>query len=95
MRRGFAITFFLGAYGGNNVVLASYYPEALSAIGIGLTKSVGRIGTVIAPIMIGPALEAGPMPTTAMSLFALPAAIAVGALIVIGRPRTRFRGDAE
>ena len=88
--------FFLGAYGGINVVLASYYPEALSAIGIGLTKSVSRIGTIIAPIMIGFALDAGMLPATVMSLFAIPAAIAVGALVMIGRksPRISDRSPA-
>lgn len=82
--------FFLGAYGGINVVLASYYPEALSAVGIGLTKSVSRIGTIIAPILIGLALDTGMAPTTVMSLFAIPAAIAVGALVMIGRKRAQL-----
>jgi MFS transporter, AAHS family, 4-hydroxybenzoate transporter len=77
--------FFLGAYGGINVVLASYYPEALSAIGIGLTKSVSRIGTIVAPILIGLALDAGMMPAAVMSLFAAPAVVAVGTLLVIRR----------
>lgn len=76
--------FFLGAYGGVNVVLASYYPEALRAVGIGWTKSVGRIGTFIAPILIGLGLHAGVAQTTIMSLFALPAALAVLSLVVIG-----------
>jgi len=76
--------FFLGAYGGVNVVLASYYPEALRAVGICWTKSVGRIGTIIAPVLIGYGLAAGIAETTVMSLFALPCALAVLALLVIG-----------
>lgn len=75
--------FVLGAYGGVNVVLASYYPEAVRAIGIGWTKSVGRIGTIIAPILIGLALSGGVHETTVMSLFALPAALAAISLVVI------------
>jgi MFS family permease len=75
--------FVLGAYGGVNVVLASYYPEAVRAIGIGWTKSVGRIGTIIAPILIGIALSSGVRETTVMSLFALPAALATLSLVVI------------
>ena len=76
--------FFLGAYGGINLVLATYYPEALRAIGIGLTKSVGRIGTIIAPVLIGFGLNAGVAETTVMSLFAVPAAFATLAVIGVG-----------
>jgi MFS family permease len=77
--------FMLGAYGGVNVVLASFYPDFLRAAGIGWTKSVGRIGTLIAPVGIGLALAAGIAETTLMSLFALPALVAALSLIVIAR----------
>jgi len=85
--------FVLGAYGGVNVVLASYYPEAVRAIGIGWTKSVGRIGTIIAPILIGIALSSGVRETTVMSLFALPAALATLSLVVIWLYGDRARAD--
>lgn len=87
--------FFLGAYGGVNVVLASYYPEALRAVGIGWTKSVGRIGTIIAPVLIGQGLAAGIAETTIMSLFALPCALAVVALLVIGAQSRRENAKAR
>jgi MFS transporter, AAHS family, 4-hydroxybenzoate transporter len=75
--------FVLGAYGGINVVLATYYPASLRAPGIGWSKSVGRIGTLIAPVLIGVALGAGIAETSIMSLFAVPALVAMGTLIVI------------
>ena len=75
--------FALGAYGGVNVVLAGFYPPATRALGIGVTKSVGRVGTVAAPILVGIALSAGMNVETVMSLFAIPAAVAAAALIVI------------
>ncbi len=75
--------FVLGAYGGINVVLASYYPHSLRAIGIGWTKSVGRLGTILAPMLIGWGLSAGMAETTVMSLFAVPAAASLMAVIVI------------
>jgi AAHS family 4-hydroxybenzoate transporter-like MFS transporter len=81
--------FVLGAYGGVNVVLASYYPRDLRATGIGLTKSVGRVGTLIAPILIGLGLSVGIAETTIMSLFAVPAALAVTSLAVIAVARRR------
>ncbi|HEU4625163.1 MAG TPA: MFS transporter [Steroidobacteraceae bacterium] len=76
--------FILGAYGGVNVVLASFYPEYLRAVGIGWTKSIGRIGTLVAPILIGAGLSAGIAETTIMSLFAAPALLSALSLLVIG-----------
>jgi MFS transporter, AAHS family, 4-hydroxybenzoate transporter len=75
--------FVLGAYGGINVVLASFYPAHLRAAGIGWTKSVGRIGTLVAPVAIGAGLSAGMPETTIMSMFAVPALLAVVSLAVI------------
>jgi MFS family permease len=79
--------FVLGAYGGVNVVLAGYYPAPLRALGIGWAKSVGRIGTVVAPVLIGFALMQGMEGATIMSLFALPAALAALAVLVVGISR--------
>lgn len=79
--------FVLGAYGGINVVLASFYDADIRATGIGWAKSVGRIGTLVAPVLIGMALTLGMAETTIMSLFALPAALAVGCLAVIALRR--------
>jgi MFS family permease len=80
---GAAGFFSLGAYGGVNVVLAGFYPDPLRATGIGWAKSVGRLGTVIAPILIGLALSAGFPGTSIMSLFAIPAVVAALALVAI------------
>ena len=84
---GLAGFFSLGAYGGVNVVLAGFYPDALRATGIGWAKSVGRLGTVIAPILIGIALSAGIASSFVMSLFAIPAILAGIALITISQTR--------
>jgi MFS family permease len=75
--------FVLGAYGGVNVVLAGFYPAELRAIGIGWAKSVGRIGTVVAPVLIGLGLSGGMSETSIMSLFAVPAVVAALLLAAI------------
>jgi MFS family permease len=85
--------FVLGAYGGVNVVLATFYPASLRATGIGWTKSVGRIGTLLAPILIGAALSAGVPETSIMSLFAVPAMLAALALLVIAACSRRQNGS--
>ena len=75
--------FVLGAYGGVNVLLATYYPAPLRATGIGWAKSIGRVGTLVAPVLIGLALGAGMRGATILSLFALPALLAVASLLAI------------
>jgi AAHS family 4-hydroxybenzoate transporter-like MFS transporter len=79
--------FMLGAYGGLNVLLAEYYPAALLAVGAGYAKSAGRLGTILPPIAIGYGLSQGMKAETIISLFALPAAIVVFALLLIRRQR--------
>jgi MFS transporter, AAHS family, 4-hydroxybenzoate transporter len=76
--------FVLGAYGGVNVVLATAYAADVRAIGIGWAKTVGRAGTVLAPVLIGMALAAGMAGTSIMSLFAVPALLAALSLLLLG-----------
>jgi MFS family permease len=80
--------FMLGAYGGLNVVLASYYPTDLRAVGIGWTKSVSRLGTVLPPFAIGFALSRGMKGETIVAAFAVPAVLIVIALMLIRRERS-------
>ena len=84
--------FVLGAYGGVNVVLATFYPAPLRALGIGWAKSASRFGTLIAPVLIGAGLSAGMMGTSVMSLFALPALLSVVSLAVIAAGRRESSG---
>jgi len=75
--------FALGAYGGVNVILASFYPPRLRSTGIGWAKSIGRVGTVAAPILIGFQLQAGIAETTVLASFAAPALLAAIALLAM------------
>ncbi len=75
--------FALGAYGGVNVVLANFYPYRLRSTGIGWAKSVGRVGTIAAPVFIGLQLEAGLAETTILASFAVPAVTAAVALVIM------------
>lgn len=80
---GFGGFFFLGAYGGINVVLTSFYPDWLRAVGIGWTKTVSRAGTILAPVLIGFALSAGVEEAAVMSWSLGPILLAIVALAVI------------
>jgi len=65
------------------VILASFYPYRLRSTGIGWAKSIGRIGTVAAPVLIGFQLQAGIAETTVLASFAAPAVLAAIALLVM------------
>lgn len=85
----------LGAYSGINVVLADFYPANLRAVGVGWTKSVGRLGTVLAPIIIGQALEEGISEATVTSLFAVPAVLTLFAYVTVALEIAKSRKQAE
>lgn len=76
-----AVGFFLfGAYGGINVLLADFYPAALRSVGAGWAKSAGRIGSVVAPIMVGLALTWGVQERNVLFAFIVPALLVVLAI---------------
>jgi hypothetical protein len=56
-------------------------------VGIGWTKSVSRLGTVLPPIAIGYALSKGMAAETILITFAAPALLIVAALLLIPRKR--------
>jgi len=87
--------FALGAYGGVNVILASFYPAPLRPTGIGWAKSVGRIGTIVAPVLIGLQLQAGVDETTILASFALPAFVAAMALMIMNVNKRSARASEE
>ena len=76
--------FILGAYGGVNVVVVSYYPAELRGLGAGWAKSVGRVINILTPILIGIALAQGMAERDLLSMFALPAGIVMASLLAIG-----------
>lgn len=78
--------FMLGAYGGSNVLLAGFYPAALRAVGVGWTKSVSRLGTVLPPFAIGYGLSQGIDAGTVVTLFAVPALLMLATVLLIRKP---------
>jgi len=77
--------FLLSGYAGINVVLVSYYPDALRAVGAGWAKSVGRLGTIVSPVLVGLALQYNLPAGDILIMFAVPAVIAAAILWWIGR----------
>jgi AAHS family benzoate transporter-like MFS transporter len=63
------------------------YPAAGRATGLGWTAGVGRIGAIVGPIIIGALLTGDNGYPWGFFVFAGVAALAVAAVLVVGRPR--------
>lgn len=85
---GFCI---IGAQFGMNALAADYYPTAMRSTGIGWALGIGRIGSVLGPV-IGGLLLALDWPTSSLFLAAaMPALISVTAVVLIGLSAARAR----
>lgn len=96
-----AVTFALGvtvqgAQAGLNVLAAMYYPVVIRSTGVGWALGIGRIGSIIGPIIGGMMLS---LQWTQQQIFmagAIPAFCAAAAVVVSGRLQGRaspFRSD--
>ncbi|HEX7007317.1 MAG TPA: MFS transporter [Alphaproteobacteria bacterium] len=85
---GFCI---IGAQFGMNALAADYYPTAVRSTGVGWALGIGRIGSILGPV-IGGLLLALEWPTSSLFLAAaLPALISVAAVVLIGLSAARTR----
>ncbi|HYM17706.1 MAG TPA: aromatic acid/H+ symport family MFS transporter [Micropepsaceae bacterium] len=76
----------VGAQNGNNGVAAKFYPTAIRATGVGWALAVGRIGSILGPL-IGGVLLATKVDIRTIFLFAaIPPLIAAVAYFLMGRP---------
>ena len=75
----------IGAQIGMNALTAELYPTAIRSSGVGWALGVGRIGSIIGPV-VGGALIAENIGTTAvLNLAAVPALVAAAAVFTLGR----------
>jgi AAHS family 4-hydroxybenzoate transporter-like MFS transporter len=76
---GFCVT---GAQGGLNALAASYYPTSMRSTGIGWALGVGRVGSIVGPIITGALLASHWTPQQIFLAGALPAFCAALAVAV-------------
>jgi AAHS family 4-hydroxybenzoate transporter-like MFS transporter len=97
------VTFILGitvqgAQAGLNVLSAMYYPTVIRSTGVGWALGIGRIGSIVGPIIGGIMLSMQWTPQQIFMAGAAPAICAAIAVIVSGALQGRaspFRPDAE
>ncbi len=75
----------VGAQIGANAYAAGFYPTAFRASGVGWALGIGRIGSIVGPLIGGVLLSLNAPLSTIFVLGALPAAIAVLCWIILGR----------
>ena len=76
---GFCVT---GIQGGINALAASFYPTAIRSTGIGWALGVGRVGSIVGPIIAGSLLSIGWRPQQIFLSAVVPALCAAGAVLL-------------
>jgi len=97
------VTFVLGvsvqaAQAGLNVLAAMYYPTAMRSTGVGWALGVGRVGSIVGPLIGGVMLELEWTPREIFLAGALPAFVSAVTVILSGRLQGKaspYRGDAH
>ncbi|MFI2858047.1 MFS transporter [Paenibacillus sp. JSM ZJ436] len=83
---GICLSFFnLGAWGGLYAYSPELYPTRIRSTGVGLATSFGRIGGVIAPLLVGVLKENGTSISSIFLLFFVTILIGAAAVLVWGR----------
>jgi MFS transporter, AAHS family, 4-hydroxybenzoate transporter len=89
----FAGTTIIGSQTGANGACGALYPARMRTTGIGWAIGIGRLGSIVSPILGGYLLARGLPPTQIFlcaCFFALVAATATALLVMRGRPSTRL-----
>lgn len=92
---GFCVT---GAQGGINALAASFYPTAIRSTGVGWALGIGRIGSIVGPLLAGKLLSAGWSPQQVFRAGAVPALCAMVAVLLTNRLKgsaNAYRSDPD
>ncbi|WP_419229068.1 MFS transporter [Gordonia sp. CPCC 205515] len=74
---------------GQAAVAVSLYPQATAATGVGWTSSMGRLGSVIGPIVGGAMIGLGYSTSTIVLVACIPVAVAMVLILALGRVASR------
>ena len=77
----------VGAQNCNNGVAAKFYPTSIRATGVGWALAVGRIGSIVGPVVGGILLSTKVDIRTIFLVAAVPPLVAAGAYLAMGRAR--------
>lgn len=83
----------VGAQFGMNALTISAYPTAVRSTGLGWALAVGRIGSIVGPIVVGALLARQLAIETLFIVFALPAFVSAGTVAFLGTVRAKRLND--
>ena len=72
----------IGAQAGLNALAANFYPTSIRSTGVGWALGIGRIGSIIGPILAGMLLSIAWQPWQVLLVGAVPALFALGAILL-------------
>ena len=91
---GMLLSFFnLGAWGAMYAYTPENYPTMIRGTGVGLAAGVGRVGGVIGPLVVGSLTAAGYGLGPIFTIFASAIALAVIAVLVLGKETKQLEID--
>lgn len=92
----FAAGFFvIGSQYSMNALAANYYPTALRSTGVGWALGIGRIGSIIGPVVGGIILALGWTTAQLFTVVAIPALFATAAVLALGMQVRRQSGKSS
>ena len=87
-----------GAQAGLNALSASYYPTAVRSTGVGWALGVGRVGSIVGPMLAGTLLTLDWTPAQIFLAGTIPALIAALAVLtsqMLGGEANAYRAPAD
>lgn len=80
---------------GQAAVAVSIYPQRTAATGVGWASSMGRLGSVVGPIVGGALIGLGTSTSTIVLLACIPVFAALIVVVILGRVRTPSRSEQD
>ncbi|MGC4028328.1 MAG: aromatic acid/H+ symport family MFS transporter [Steroidobacteraceae bacterium] len=77
----------VGGQNATNAFVSNFYPSDIRASGIGWALGIGRLGSILGPLLVGAAIAAGVETRTLFQFCAVPALVAAAAILLVGRVR--------
>jgi AAHS family 4-hydroxybenzoate transporter-like MFS transporter len=80
---------------GQAAVAVSLYPQATAATGVGWTSSMGRLGSVVGPIVGGALIGLGYSAGTIVLIACIPVAVALAVIVGLGQVRVARESEVR
>ena len=75
----------IGGQSGANALAAEYYPTALRSTGVGWALGIGRVGSIVGPLLGGMLMSLEPATSRLFLAASVPVLLAAGAAFLAGR----------